>query len=121
MDILGRCYMLIASASYRVNLFNRLNPKGDQHLISPYSNSGARRDQAKKIWMYDRTTVRPHKVLLLTCVVNCTAGTPTPRLCPVVQWSVHWAPSRTTRVLVLAGVRRCALETCGKKKCDLRF
>ena len=60
--------------------------------------------------------VRPYKVLLLTCVVNCTAGTPTPRLCPVVQWSVHWAPSRTTRVLVLAGARRCALETCGKKK-----
>ena len=25
--------------------------------------------------MYDRTTVRPYKVLLLTCVVNCTAGT----------------------------------------------
>ena len=59
--------------------------------------------------------VRPYdKVLLLTYVVNCTAGTPTPRLCPVVQWSVHWAPSRTTRV-------RCALETCGKKKCELRF
>ena len=36
---------------------------------------------------------RPYKVLLLTCVVNCTAGTPTPRLCSVVQWSVHWAPS----------------------------
>ena len=30
---------------------------------------------------------------------------------PVVQWSVHRAPSRTTRVLVLAGARRCALET----------
>ena len=59
--------------------------------------------------------VRPYKVLLLTCVVNCTAGMPTPRLCSVVQWSVHWAPSRTTRVLVLAGARRCALETCGKK------
>ena len=58
---------------------------------------------------------RPYKMLLLTCVVNCTAGTPTPRLCSVVQWSVHWAPSRTTRVLVLAGARRCALETCGKK------
>ena len=58
---------------------------------------------------------RPYKVLLLTCVVNCTAGTPTPRLCPVVQWLVHWAPSRTTRVPVLAGARRCALETCGKK------
>ena len=58
---------------------------------------------------------RPYKVLLLTCVINCTAGTPTPRLCLVVQWSVHWAPSRTTRVLVLVGARRCALETCGKK------
>ena len=57
--------------------------------------------------------VRPYKVLLLTCVVNCTAGTPTPRLCSVVQWSVHWAPSRG---LVLAGARRCALETYGKKK-----
>ena len=59
---------------------------------------------------------RPYKVLLLACVVNCTAGTPTPRLCPVVQWSVHWAPSWTTRVLVLAGARRCALETDEEKK-----
>ena len=81
--------------------------------------------QAEKIWTYDRTTVRsydrPYKVLLLTCVVNCTAGTPTPRLCPVVQWSVHWAPSRTTRVLFLAGARRCALGRSGKKKRELRF
>ena len=46
--------------------------------------------------MYDHTTVRPYKVLLATCVANCTTGTPTPRLCPVVQWSVHWAPCRTT-------------------------
>ena len=71
--------------------------------------------------MYDRSTIRPYKVLLLTCVVNCTAGTPTPQLCPVVHWSVHWALSRTTRVLVLARARRCALETCGEKKCELRF
>ena len=77
--------------------------------------------QAEKIWMYDRKTVRPHKVLLLTCVVNCTAGTPTPRLCPVVQWSMHWAPSRTTRVLVLVGARRSALETCGKKNASSAF
>ena len=76
--------------------------------------------QAEKNWMYDRTTVRLYNVLLLTCVVNCTAGTPMPRLCQVVQWSVHWAPSRTTRILVLAGARRCALETCGKKNCKLR-
>ena len=78
---------------------------------SSNSNSSSR----KKIWTYDRTTARPYKVLLLTCVVNCTVGTPTPRLRPVVQWSVHWAPSRTTRVLVLAGARPCALGTCGKK------
>ena len=39
------------------------------------------------------------------------------------QCSVLWAPSRTTRVLVLAGERRCALEKAlaGKKKCELRF
>ena len=62
------------------------------------------------------TTVWPYKVLLLTCVVNCTVGMPMPRLCLVVQWPVHWAPSRTTQVLVLAGARHCALETCGEKK-----
>ena len=66
-------------------------------------------------------TIRPYKVLLLTCMVNCTMGTPTSRLYSVVQWSVHWAPSWTTRVLVLAKARRCALEMCGKKKCELCF
>ena len=65
--------------------------------------------------------VRPYMVLVLTCVVNSTAGTPTPRLCSVVQWSVHWAPSRTTRVLVLAGARRCAFETCEKKNASSAF
>ena len=58
---------------------------------------------------------KKYKVLHLTCVVNCTAGTPRARLCSVVQWSVHWASSRATRVLVLAGAGCCALETCGKK------
>ena len=61
-------------------------------------------------------TVPPYKVLVLTCMVNCTAGKPTPQLCSVVWWSVHWAPSQTTWFLVLAGARHCALETCGKKK-----
>ena len=90
------------------------NPSRRKNLdVRPYDRTTVR--------PYDRTTVRPYKVLLLTCVVNCTAGTPTPRLCSVVQWSVHWAPSRTTRVLVLARARRCALETCGKKKCELSF
>ena len=65
-----------------------------------------------------RTT---HKVLLLTCMVNCTTGTPTPWLCSVVQWSVHWASSWMTQVLVLARAKRCALEMCRKKKCELHF
>ena len=55
--------------------------------------------------MYDRTTVQTYKVLLLTCVVNCFTGMPMPWICPVVQWSVHWALNRTTLVLVLAGAR----------------
>ena len=61
-------------------------------------------------------TVPPYKVLVLTCMVNCTAGKPTPQLCSVVWWSVHWAPSQTTWFLVLAGARHFALETCGGKK-----
>ena len=50
---------------------------------------------------YNHTTVWPY---------DCT------RFCPVVQWSVHWALSWMTWVLVLAGARHCALEMCGKKK-----
>ena len=44
-----------------------------------------------------------------------------PRLCLVVQWSGLWAPSRTTRVLDLAGARRCALKTCGEKNASSAF
>ena len=69
---------------------------------------------------YNRTTP-PYKVLLLTCVVNCTAGMPAPWLCRVVQWSLHWAPSQTTQVLVLARARHCALEICRGKKWELCF
>ena len=68
------------------------------------------------IRLYNGMTIRPYKVLLLTCVVNCTTGMLTPQLCSVVQWSVHWALSQTTWVLVLAGTSCCALETCRKKK-----
>ena len=60
-------------------------------------------------------TLRPYKVLLLTCVVNRTLGTPIPRLCPVVQWSVHWALSRMTWILVLAGAMHVPLRRAGKK------
>ena len=65
--------------------------------------------------------IRLYKVLLLTCVVNCTAGMSMPLLCPVVEWSVHWAPSWTTWVLVLARARCCALETCGEKNASSAF
>ena len=37
-------------------------------------------------------------------------------LCPVVQWSEHWALSWTTQVLVLARARHCALEMRREKK-----
>ena len=63
--------------------------------------------------MYDRTTVQGATFNMRGQLYR--------GLCSVVQWSVHWAPSRTTRVLVQAGARRCALETCGAKKCELRF
>ena len=95
---------------------NSSSPSSRKNLdVRPYDRKTVRPYDRTTVRPYDRTTVLSHKVLLLTCVVNCTAGTPTPRLCPVVQWSVHWAPSRTTRVLVLVGARRSALETCGKK------
>ena len=65
---------------------------------------------------YNHTTIHLYKVLLLTCAVNCTVDTPMPRLFSVIQWSVHWALSQMTQVLVLAGARRCAFEMCRKKK-----
>ena len=83
---------------------------------SPIIIQNSSNPSSQKIWMYNCTTVWLYKVLLLTCVVNCTVGTPMPRLCPVVQWSVHWAPSQMTWVLVLALGKCCSLETCGKKE-----
>ena len=68
--------------------------------------------------MYDRTTVQSATLNMRNQLYHGHANA---TALSVVQWSVHWAPSRTTRVLVVAGARRCALETCGKKKCELRF
>ena len=117
---INRWYPFIAELAERspIIIQNRSNPSSQKNLdVRPYD--------CTTVQPYNRTIVWPYKVLLLTCVVSCTAGTPTPRLCPVVQRSVHWAPSRTTQVLVLARARRCVLETCGKKnaekKCELRL
>ena len=55
------------------------------HSVAPSFYKIVVTHQAEKIWMYDHTTIRPYKVLLLTCMVNCTAGTPMPQPCPVVS------------------------------------
>ena len=69
--------------------------------------------QAEKNLMYDRTTVQGATFNLRGQLYRGhTKGT---ALYSIVQWSVHWASSRATRVLVLAGAWCCALETCGKK------
>ena len=64
--------------------------------------------QAEKIWTYDRTTDHTRCYMrgqLFHGHANATALSSS----PVVS------ASRTTRVLVLAVARRCALRTCGKK------
>ena len=58
---------------------------------------------------------RPSKVLLLTCVVNCTAGTPTPRLCPVVQWTTPGSESYDLGSSPGRGEVLCPLDMRGKK------
>ena len=91
-------------------------------IIQNSSNPSSNTIGCTTVRLYDHMTVQPLKVLLLTWLVNCTAGTPRAQLCPVVQWSMHWAPSWMTWVLVLARARRCAcMKTCMKKKCKLRL
>ena len=68
--------------------------------------------------MYDRTTVQG---VYFKHAWSTVPRAPTARLCPVVQWSVHWAPSQMTRVLVLARARRFALEKCRKKNASYAF
>ena len=42
---------------------------------SPITIQNSSNPSSRKIWLYDRTTVRPYKVLLLACAANCTTGT----------------------------------------------
>ena len=80
------------------------------------SNSSSQKNL--DVQLYDHTTVQG---ATFDMHGQLYVGTSMPRLCPVVQWSVHWAQSRTTWVLVLAGARRCALEMCGKKNASSAF
>ena len=79
-------------------------------IIQKSSNPWSRKNL--DVQPYDRTTVRLYMVLLLTCVVNCTAGTPTPRLCPVVS---ALGSESDDPVSSPGRARRCALETWEKK------
>ena len=81
------------------------------------SNSNPSSRKNLELRPYDRTTVQGTtfnmRGQLYRGHANAAALSSSP--------SVHWAPSRTTRVLVLAGARRCALETCGKKNASSAF
>ena len=82
-------------------------------IIQNSSNPSSNTIGCTTVRPYDHMTVQPHKVLLLTCAVNCTAGTPKAQLCPVVQWSMHWAPSWMTWV---QGKALCLYEDLHEKK-----
>ena len=60
--------------------------------------------------MHDRTTVQGATFNMCGQLYRGHANATALSSSPVVS-----ALGRTTRVLVLAGARRCALETCGKK------
>ena len=83
---------------YHLNMIAELAERSPI-IIQNSSNPSSRKNL--DVRPYNHTTVWPY---------DCTS------FCPVVQWSVHWALSWMTWVLVLAGARRCALEMCGKKK-----
>ena len=88
-----------SSQSVAPQLLVELAERSPTVIQNGSSNPSSRKNLDKR--PYDRTTVRPYDRTTdhTRCyVVNCTTGTPTPRLCPVVQWSVHRAPSRTTRI-----------------------
>ena len=59
--------------------------------------------------MYDRTTVQGATFNMRGQLYRGHAN------------ATYWAPRRMTWVLVLAGARRCALETCGKKNASSAF
>ena len=83
-------------------------------IIQNSSNPSSRKNL--DVRPYDRTTVQG-----ATFNMRGQPGTPKLRLYSVVQWSVHWAPGRATRVLFLAGARCCALETCERKNASSAF
>ena len=85
-------------------------------LIIIQNSSNPFKPKNLDVQLYDRMTLRLYNRMTIqgatfNMLGQLYRGTPMPWLCPVVQWSVHWAPRQTTRVLVLARARRCASST----------
>ena len=81
------CKWFIAELAERspIIIKNSSSPSSRKKLdVRPYDRSTLRPNDPTTLRPYDPTTLRPYKVLLLTCVFNCTAGTPTPRLCSML-------------------------------------
>ena len=74
--------------------------------------------QAEKIWTFDRTTVQGATFNMRGQLYRGHANATTLFGSPVVS---ALGSESDTQVLVLAGARRCAHETCGKKEGELRF
>ena len=68
--------------------------------------------------MYDRTTVQGATFNIRGQLYRGHANATTLFSSPVVS---ALGSESDDLVLVLAGARHCALETCGKKQCELRF
>ena len=85
---INRWYPFIAELAERspIIIQNRSNPSSQKDLdvrpynrttVQPYNRTTVQLYNRTTVQPYNRTTVQPYKVLLLTCVVNCTAGMPT--------------------------------------------
>ena len=79
---------------------------------SPIIIQNSSNPSSQKIWMYNRTTVQGATFIMRGQLYRGHANTTVLSRSPVVSA----LGSTTTCVLVLAGARRCALESCGNKK-----
>ena len=118
---INRWYPFIAELAERspIIIQNRSNPSSPKNLdVRPCNRTTVQPYNRTTVQPYNRTTIQGATFNMRGQLYRGHANT---QLCPVVQWSVHWAPSRLTRVLFLARARHCALETCRKKNASSTF
>ena len=90
---------------------NSSNPSSRKNLdVRPYDRTTVR--------PYDRTTVQGPTFSMRGQLYRGHANAMALFSGPVVS---ELGSESDDPVLVLAGARHCALETCGKKQCELRF